>query len=135
MGYKNFEQVIGEGTDDAIIDVITYETVTTEATEAVKKAKDEQSIYLGTTFREAAIERRGEMFRCWEAINFCAELAEDEDFNNDERRDFAWFLATSVTPAYTDALRRGEDGESAVRAAESLAAHISHSFVKYMIEQ
>jgi hypothetical protein len=137
MGYKNYEYTIGEGTDDAAIVTITRETITTKATEAVRDAKDEMSFSLGKTFRESTIERYGEMFRCWEAVNFSDDLAENVDAemaaNDKARRDYAWFLATSVTPVYMDALRRGEDGESAVESAERLAEHISGSFDAYLL--
>ena len=134
MDYKDVQYIANEGTDEAHEVTVTLDTVTKEAEEAVAKASDEYSEYLGMTYRESAIGRYGKLFFDWFSINTCSKRAK-RAFGDDEiAMRYAGFLASASLRAYEDALRDGKSGEAALDAAEDEAYNVDVAFTRHMLE-
>ena len=131
--YKDVEYIANEGTDEAHAVVITFDTVTKEAEDAVAKASDEYSEYIGMTHRKATIARYGRMFFAWFSINGCSVRAK-RAFGDDEiAMRYAGFLASASLKAYEDALRDGKSGVAALEAAEDEAYNVDVAFTHHML--
>jgi len=134
MDYKDVQYIANEGTDEAHEVTVTFDTVTKEAEEAVAKASDDYSEYLGMTHKEATIARYGRMFFDWFNINTCSKRAK-RAFGDDQMAwDYAGFLASASLRAYEDALRDGKSGEAALDAAEEEVYNVDVAFTHHMLD-